>query len=209
VKAHQATRFELTGAHDAAPCGTCHIGTAPRLDWQQPKQSCAECHENIHGTRFEREMMVQGCAECHSTVAWELPKIAHSTWPLTGQHESVRCDGCHTSTEADRKAGHGESYRSAPRECEGCHTDLHLGQFRLSEPVKDCASCHDTGRFKLPDFDHEKSTGYLLVGKHESARCTACHLPAQLTDGQSTTVWRLPYDQCRDCHANPHVESVD
>jgi hypothetical protein len=206
AEAHASTRFALTGAHDAAPCGTCHTGKAPRLDWQLERQSCAECHANPHGTRFESEMRAGGCGTCHSNVAWDQPKYAHDVWPLTGKHQNVRCDECHTPTEADRKAGHGESYEDSPRECEGCHSDVHLGQFRLSEPHKQCSACHDSATFKLPRFDHQRSTSYPLAGKHATVQCAACHVRAELTDGQSTTLWRLPYDECRDCHKNPHLE---
>jgi hypothetical protein len=86
---------------------------------------------------------------------------------------------------------------------------VHLGQFRLSEPQKDCASCHDAATFKLPQFDHERSTGYALAGKHAAVKCAACHLQTELTDKQRTTLWRLPYDECRDCHKNPHVEPAE
>ena len=206
VEAHATTRFELTGAHEPAPCGTCHTGASPRLDWRQPKQACADCHENPHGNRFEAEMQREGCASCHSVVAWDMPKFAHTTWPLTGKHQNVRCDQCHTPTEADRLAGNGPSYREAPSDCEGCHADQHLGQFQLSEPEKPCKSCHDTVNFKIAKFDHDENAGYPLVGKHASTKCSACHLPSELADGQVTTLWRLPYSECRDCHKNPHVE---
>jgi len=120
----------------------------------------------------------------------------------------VRCDQCHTPTEADRLAGNGPSYREAPRECEGCHADVHLGQFQLSDPERPCASCHDAARFELPRFDHEKSAGYALAGKHAQVPCSACHPTSELSDGQVTRLWRLPYSECRDCHEDPHVEDV-
>jgi hypothetical protein len=208
VEAHATSRFELTGAHEAAPCGTCHGTQRPRLDWQLAQRACSECHQNPHGARFDKEMMAGGCASCHSNVAWDMPKFAHDTWPLTGKHLGLRCDQCHTPTEVDRKAGHGESYRDAPRECEGCHADVHLGQFRLSEPQKGCATCHQTTTFQLPNFDHLAGTGYALQGKHQGLRCAACHLRSSLADGQNTVLWRLPYDRCGDCHKNPHVDEA-
>jgi hypothetical protein len=206
VEAHATTHFALGGAHESAPCGSCHTGPSPRLDWQQPKRACAECHDNPHGARFEAEMQAEGCASCHSVVAWDMPKFAHDSWPLTGKHQSVRCDQCHTPSEADRLAGNGDSYRQAPRECEGCHADVHLGQFQLSDPVKPCDACHDTTGFRLPQFDHEQRTGYPLAGKHARVQCGACHPMSALTDGRVTALWRLPYAECRDCHKNPHVE---
>lgn len=204
---HATTELALVGSHEAAPCQSCHTGKAPRLDWQLDKQTCADCHKNPHGDRFEREMAADGCATCHGTVAWDLPKIEHDSWPLLGKHASARCDECHTATEADQRAGAGPSYKLAPRECEGCHTDVHLGQFRLSEPEKECGACHDAQSFQLPDFDHVRGTGYALEGKHAKLACAACHVPTQLTDGRTTPLWRLPYDECKDCHQDPHVEA--
>jgi hypothetical protein len=206
VEEHATTKFLLEGSHEAAPCGSCHGGKRPRLDWQVPKQACADCHENPHGARFEREMSAGGCAQCHDIVAWDVPKIAHDTWPLTGKHRGLQCIQCHAATEADQRAGAGPSYALAPRECEGCHEDVHLGQFRLSEPQKGCADCHTSRSFALPGFDHLARTGYALDGKHEGVRCAQCHVRTELSSGQATSLWRLPYSECRDCHKNPHVE---
>ena len=59
---------------------------------------------------------------------------------------------------------------------------------------------------RLHDFDHAELTGYTLDGKHQKIECKACHAPAELTDGQTTPLWRLGYRECRDCHKNPHAE---
>lgn len=203
---HASTELPLLGAHEATPCGSCHTGKAPRLNWQLDKLACADCHENPHGSRFEREMREGGCGACHGTAAWDVLTIPHETWPLTGKHAAVRCDQCHAATEADQRAGNGPSYRTAPRECEGCHADVHLGQFRLKEPEKACGDCHDTNTFRLPKFDHAKSTGYVLDGKHAPLPCKDCHAETALENGQRTALWRLGYQACRDCHADPHVE---
>jgi hypothetical protein len=206
VEQHGSTHFALTGGHEATPCGTCHTQKRPRLDWHVSKQACADCHANPHGSQFEQQMSAGGCAACHSTSAWDVPNIAHESWPLTGAHARVRCDGCHSATEADRRAGNGVSYKAAPRDCEGCHEDAHLGQFRLSEPAKACADCHDTTKFALPGFDHAARTGYTLAGKHEKVACKACHVRTTLASGETTSLWRLPYRACKDCHKDPHSE---
>jgi hypothetical protein len=205
IEQHASARFALTGGHEATPCAECHTAERPRLDWQVQKQACSDCHENPHGTQFEKELQAGGCAACHSAVAWDIPNIAHDTWPLTGAHQKVRCDQCHTPSDADKRAGAGVSYRDAPRECEGCHADVHLGQFRLSEPRKECTDCHGTASFKLPGFDHLARAGYALEGKHTGVACRGCHLPAELATGESTLLWRLPYRDCKDCHGNPHA----
>ncbi len=206
VELHATTKFALVGRHQAVPCGTCHenLKKKHRLDWRQKKQECASCHENPHGDQFKREMKQGGCAHCHSPLDWDLPNIEHETWPLTGAHAKARCDQCHTPTPEDRKLGRGVSYKRAPRDCEGCHQDLHAGQFRLSKPVRGCGDCHTTWKFKIAAFDHKKKTGYALEGKHARAECVACHADQVLENGETAALYRLPYSSCRDCHADPH-----
>jgi hypothetical protein len=204
VALHATTRFALSGGHEATPCGSCHEQKTPRLDWRKDQQTCAGCHENPHGDQFDKEMQAGGCASCHATVAWDLPNIDHDTWPLTGKHASLRCEQCHVATGAGPQSGAGVSYRGAPRDCAGCHEDLHRGQFRLSEPVRECDGCHQTGSFRTPDFDHASQTRYPLVGKHQKLECGKCHQKQSLESGEEVVLYRLPFDECRDCHRSPH-----
>lgn len=197
-----STRFALAGKHTAAPCTSCHTARRPLLDLHVAKQACADCHQNPHGTQFATEMASGGCAHCHEAAGWNVPKINHATWPLTGAHAAAACESCHKATEADRKAGQGPSYKGIPRNCSGCHNDQHLGQFRLTAPVKECDGCHTTGAFKLPNFDHA-STGWALTGAHVNKACASCH--PTVTIGTSQTVrWRTASHECSFCHANPH-----
>jgi hypothetical protein len=202
---HAQTKFGLVGKHTATPCSGCHTNARPRLDLHVAKQACAECHQNPHGDQFAAQMAKGGCAECHSAMGWHAPKVDHSTWPLTGAHATAACESCHRATDADRKAGHGASYRGVPRACGGCHDDQHLGQFRLSQPILECDACHKTQTFKLPEFDHGKKTKWPLTGAHGSVDCTKCHAQASV-NGFQTTRWRTPSNDCKFCHANPHKE---
>ncbi|WP_428263296.1 hypothetical protein [Haliangium sp.] len=206
LEQHRTTRFPLDGRHRAVPCSGCHTGSRPRLDMSISDRSCAGCHQNPHGEQFAAEMQLGGCAHCHSTAGWQNPKVDHSTWPLTGAHSMAKCSSCHTPSEADRAAGGGTTYRGVPRQCEGCHRDEHAGQFRLSEPVRPCDDCHVTDAFRIPTFEHEARTGYALVGKHAEVACVRCHPKQRIRDGDSVRRYRLGYNQCRDCHANPHRE---
>jgi len=204
---HASTAFPLEGLHLAVACTDCHGKKSPRLDFHVDKKACADCHDNPHGSEFAAEMQSGGCAHCHSPQGWHEPRIDHSTWPLTGAHGLAPCGACHDPSADDKKAGRGASYRGVPRECQGCHEDAHLGQFRLTKPVRECAACHDTTRFKLPHFDHERMTGYALVGGHETVACADCHPTQKLRDGATTTRFRLPYKRCADCHADPHGQA--
>jgi len=173
------------------------------------KKACEDCHANPHGDHFATEMKDGGCAHCHKPSGWDLPKFEHSMWPLTGAHAGARCEACHNPNAEDRKKGNGPSWKGAKTECNGCHDDIHAGQFKVGEPViTDCAKCHSTGLFKIPKFDHDKLTSYPLTGEHERLSCERCHDPEKLKDGTSTIRWRLPSTECSFCHADPHKKVV-
>lgn len=203
---HAAFGFALEGNHAATACSGCHQQpSAPRLAWSLPRDRCQDCHQNPHGTQFAREMQDGGCAHCHQPSGWRMPKFEHTAWPLTGAHARAACSGCHAPTESDRGALAIASYRGAPRACSGCHDDVHAGQFRTSAPERSCESCHDTSAFALPTFDHAASAGYPLEGAHAEARCASCHARVHLKNGDQVTRYRLGYQKCADCHADPHT----
>jgi hypothetical protein len=211
VALHATTPFPLAGHHVAVACSKCHQKEPTqgrRLDWTLSKTACADCHENPHGNQFAKEMQQSGCATCHTPMDWDIPKIDHSIWPLTGAHASTPCAACHSATEQDRKAGSGPSYRLAPRACDGCHDDVHRGQFRLQDPKKSCELCHSTAAFEIRDFPHERLTGYLLEGRHQTLACSKCHLTEPAKSGDPVVRYRLGYRRCRDCHADPHKEAM-
>lgn len=203
IKAH-ASAFVLDGKHVATPCAGCHPGARPRLSFVVGKSQCLDCHENPHGTQFAKEMTTGGCATCHTTADWKLSKIDHATWPLTGAHERTACAACHGE---QRSGAAPAAYRGVPRDCEGCHDDIHAAQFRQTQPSKGCKSCHDTKAFAIArTFDHA-TTGYAIDGRHATVACEGCHPRVTLRDGTTSTRWRLGYRRCKDCHANPHAEA--
>jgi hypothetical protein len=203
LRDHASTAFPLEGKHEATPCSGCHLAARPRLDLRVPgKRACADCHANPHGQQFAAEMSRGGCAQCHAAADWHRPRIDHATWPLTGAHARAACASCHgAGKQADQPA----AYRGVPRDCAGCHDDVHAGQFATT-PARACGDCHDTRAFKLPAFDHAALARYPLDGKHAPARCAACHPTAELRNGATAVRYRLGYRECRDCHANPHRE---
>jgi len=212
LKLHATTAFALSGHHTAVACSKCHDSAqvkGQRLDWTVSKTRCADCHENPHGSQFAEQMRKNGCATCHTSAGWDVPKIDHSIWPLTGAHASTACSACHKATEEDRKAGKGASYKLAPRVCEGCHDDVHRGQFRLQEPKRGCDFCHTTSEFRIANFQHEPLTGYALEGNHRKLSCDQCHAKEETKSGVAVVRYRLGYRRCRDCHADPHQEAVE
>ncbi len=205
VADHARTSYPLDGRHAVTPCAACHGTAKPRVDLRVGKSACADCHQNPHGDQFAAEMKQDGCAHCHTSDRWQQAKIDHSTFPLRGAHARTACERCHGTVE---KGAQPAAFRGLPRTCDGCHEDVHAGQFRTSEPKKECGHCHDEETFKLPDFDHAKETGYRLEGAHAKTTCAKCHPSEELRNGASAVRYRLGYRRCEDCHANPHGDGL-
>jgi hypothetical protein len=205
VEQHGRTQFPLDGRHQSVPCAGCHQGKRPHYNLELKAKRCADCHENPHGDQFVTEMRDGGCAHCHSSRGWDSPRIDHSTWPLTGAHAEAACDSCHSPSKQDRLSGRGATYRGAPRECAGCHRDVHAGQFRLTSPERECEVCHVTASFEIETFDHAELAAYPLEGEHGKLECASCHLKERLKSGERVVRYRLGYRECADCHGNPHA----
>ena len=107
-----------------------------------------------------------------------------------------------------RSRGQGASYRGVPRNCGGCHDDIHVGQFRSKAPISECDKCHSTKAFKIPAFDHAAIAGYPLTGDHAKVTCDKCHLNEKLANGKEAIRYRLPSHECSDCHKNPHAAAA-
>ena len=190
------TTFKLEGKHVATPCRACH---PTRTSFLMGGTACLDCHQNPHGTKFAAELADKGCAGCHTTDDWRAAKVPHPTFQLTGAHARTACSACHGAKPDDADPA---SFRGLPRTCQGCHDDVHAGQFEK----KACTDCHSTEGWKTK-FDHDK-TRYPLEGVHIPMACENCHRPTTLRDGSTSVRFRLGYFQCKDCHALPHTKTA-
>jgi hypothetical protein len=72
-RAHQQTRFPLTGAHAGADCEACHVLHANRMYVNTPTE-CVACHlQDYYATRDPNHVqdgISRDCAECHYTVSF-------------------------------------------------------------------------------------------------------------------------------------------
>ena len=130
---HNATRFPLMGKHNDVSCEQCHKEVVTdtfsgRLYAPLPMQ-CQDCHVDQHGGQFVREG-ITACARCHTSNAWRADLFDHnkdSVFALTGGHESVSCDKCHSEIvvgdgKEDRR------YKPLDRTCASCHGEMQ-GQY--------------------------------------------------------------------------------
>ncbi|WP_010215337.1 cytochrome c [Sphingomonas sp. PAMC 26621] len=178
---HHLTDFALTGAHRGVACTACH---KPPRKYADAPGTCAGCHakQDVHHNRFGK-----ACASCHDTRSWKSIHAfdhARTGFPLVGLHRQTTCAGCHVN---GRLAG-------TPRTCIACHRkdDVHHGQ-RGTE----CAACHTPAGWKFATFDHNRDTGFPLVGAHASTACAGCHGKAMAQ--------RHPKTTCIACHATNDV----
>lgn len=178
------TGFALDGVHQAtAPkCEACH----KTRSFLTAKPSCASCHADPH-----RGSIGPACETCHSTkapfaAARSTFDHAKARFPLTGAHQSVKCESCHKTTV----------FRpTAFSTCSSCHADPHENKFRAA-----CSTCHTPERWTTRSVEHAR-TGFPLNGAHARVACASCHV-----SGRMTTPVR--HDTCSTCHTDVHRGSV-
>ena len=154
------TGFELKGGHlkEKVLCKDCH---SPLKKYRQAPTKCWGCHEkdDKHKGALGKE-----CENCHVEKDWKTTHFDHSKthFQLLGKHVDVKCKSCHLN----------EKYKDTSKICSDCHKkdDKHKGGFGLK-----CESCHVDRDWKEIIFDHDKSTKYLLLGKHRETKCISCH----------------------------------
>ena len=212
---HDESRFPLRGSHATLSCSQCHRpggGSEPKhvARYRFEDRSCSACHQDPHRGQFQRLVLQKGaggtaagCQTCHSETSWNDIRFAHTvdTFPLQGKHSKVACIDCHKPPRPELALKEVD-FASAPRQCEGCHKDYHLGQFAGSGGVA-CAPCHSSARWSPSSFDHNRRTRFPLLGKHGNVKCGACHKDVKTIDGQTTRVFQGMSVQCSVCHQKP------
>ena len=220
VRAHQASRFPLTGVHAAADCVSCHAPTAQgQMQFVNRPTQCESCHLAEAAATKDPDHQAAGftrqCEQCHSPTVWSRARFDHarSAFPLTGAHLRVPCQQCH----ADRV------YSGKPSDCVSCHRTAYNGTTNPSHTVANfpttCASCHTTSTWSGARFDHD---GYFPIysGAHRGrwVSCSTCHTnPANFatftcltchaqgeTDGhhRGLSGYRYESQTCYSCHRN-------
>ena len=121
---HAGTGFPLTGAHERAACTDCHKKGAgsSAVQYKGTTAVCGGCHADPHAGQFTENGQTP-CERCHSSAAWKSLLFRHnlqSSFPLTGGHERVKCEGCHP---VERIGGVlAVRYKPLSSKCESCHT---------------------------------------------------------------------------------------
>ena len=202
TKAHQLTRFPLTGGHLAVDCIACHKPSSQgQMQFVGTPTTCATCHQAEYNTAPSHvaARYPTTCEGCHSTVVWNsasLGAASHPTTPiaLTGVHGAnlINCTQCHTT----------QPYSTVQQTCDGCHHADYLGAKDPDHVAGNfpttCTSCHGLVAGWLgAKFDHPTSP-VALTGAHSPnlVTCTQCH---------TTMPYSTVKQTCDGCH---HAEYV-
>jgi hypothetical protein len=183
---HTSTGFALTGAHVSTQCVQCHGNN----NYNLTSGTCWNCHQtdfnNTKNPPHKSANFPQDCSGCHTTTNWDGATFNHTTtgFALTGAHTSAQCAQCHANN----------NYALTSGACWNCHqTEFNN---TINPPHKsanfpqDCAGCHTTTNWNGATFNHA-TTGFELVGVHNSQQCTACHVNGNYT---------LTSAACINCH---------
>jgi len=177
--------FALTGGHNGVACVQCHTSGV----YETVPSDCNSCHQ----TDFQEAPghvssgFPLDCVQCHTVTTWLDATFDHSLFPLTGGHNSVSCEQCHTTGV----------FETIPSDCNSCHqTDYQEAPGHVSSGFPlDCVQCHTVTTWLDATFDHSFFT---LSDGHGGLTCQQCH-----TTGVYDT---MPTD-CVFCHQADYVEA--
>lgn len=178
LRAHQLTRFPLTGAHRAADCESCHVPTGQgQRRFAGRSTDCASCHQvQLHSAKNPDHVAAgfsQQCGACHTPTSWNRASYDHSgtSFPLTGAHRTLTCVTCHADGV----------YKGKPSTCVSCHLPDYQGTTNPNHATigfpTTCESCHQTGRWQGATFNHDQPYFPIYSGAHRGrwSTCATCH----------------------------------
>lgn len=221
--------FPLIGGHAGVACASCHTEGEKQREVESyiSKPTCAACHESPHqpdfvevGARSSPDA-ADACAACHNAgdALWSasLERLtpeqhAATGYPLTAPHDIQKCSECHAGLEPGHVRSEDPNLWKLrfpgrqPQQCERCHEDPHMGQFKDTQSQGACASCHQMTRFfpTLYDAHRHGECRFPLEGGHLAVACADCHkLEGEVRKFVGTT------NICADCHKDVHNGAFD
>lgn len=211
VKAHSKSRFPLKGAHLATPCEACHkkpTQTANAVvSYRFNDRTCQGCHKDPHKGQYDSVIKKKGCEGCHNDKDWaQIHDFQHdlTKFALTGKHKQLDCKKCHML----KRRSNGRVlplYKPRPKDCAGCHKDVHYGQFNKNGKKAQCQTCHTTKTWAKAKLFSHNNARFKLTGKHEKVACEKCHSRRKLPNQEEVTLYRpIAHKRCVDCHKNYH-----
>ncbi|RMF67902.1 MAG: hypothetical protein D6743_04165 [Calditrichaeota bacterium] len=200
------TRFPLLGMHKNVACEKCH--TSGKFKKPLRFANCSDCHRDVHRGQFVDRADRGRCDSCHDVFGFTPAKFgieehASTAYPLTGAHLAVPCVSCHLVATRGRLAGI-RMFEFQNTRCNGCHADVHRGQFKAQIDRGGCESCHQTSDWLDNKFDHNRSR-FPLVGEHRKVACEKCHKRVDVGTPRERILFKPMDRRCRGCHEDVHL----
>lgn len=142
--------------------------------------------QSQHGDTFDID-----CSYCHDSESWKVDlknvTFDHSTtkFELTGQHNNVDCQSCHTTFK----------FSETSSECISCHKDIHTGTAGA-----ECSHCHTPDNWIVKDIlNIHQISRFPLAGNHKTADCQQCHSNYTELNFEPIGI------NCIDCHSADYL----
>ncbi len=217
VDEHQKTKYQLAGSHLAVPCDGCHKkvilnGNNETVHIKFESTRCQVCHTDPHKGAVDNYMPKGGCEYCHLVENWRASSYDHSQakFVLDGKHKTIACKACHQKKGTDPPL---LQFTELAQNCQGCHDDIHRGQFVQVSSTKDgsskdteCNRCHTAVAWKTLKFDHSRDSKFILDGAHIKLLCIQCHKP-EMIDGKAFIKYKPLGSKCSDCHGGQTIQT--
>ena len=181
--------WPLEGAHATVACAGCH-GEPPV--YGDTPTACVSCHEQALASVTEppHDGFSSECQTCHGAASWSSADFAHTTFPLTGSHQTAECSSCHTGSPA--------VFAGTARECVGCHrADYDGSPFPgHSDFATSCQDCHVTSAWVPASGGNHPQQRFSFTGDHDFP-CSDCHNSSLGSNGAGNA-------DCVGCHLGEH-----
>jgi hypothetical protein len=197
-----STTFPLTGAHPAVACNQCHGDNV----FKGKSALCYSCHQADYTATTNPAHQSGGfpttCETCHGTTNWTSSTFNHNTsttFPLTGAHQAVACNGCHGDAV----------YKGKSTLCYSCHADKYATpvlNHMAAAFATTCENCHTTTAWNPGAFNHSTSTTFPLTGAHPAVACSGCH-GDNVYKGKSTLCYSCHKTDYDGTNSPPHASS--
>jgi len=197
---HDLTGYTLEGRHAQLQCADCHRNEliATKVSQKDGRSylglgiECLSCHDDYH--QGERST---DCLSCHDQNTFKLAtddfNHAETRFPLTGRHQSLDCESCHTGGDVKNFQ---QYTRTQLSQCTSCHEDVHNNEYGSN-----CRQCHTVYSFTrirtTTAFNHN-NTNFPLIGGHVGVVCTECH--------KGSYNRPVAHEFCSDCHTDFHKD---
>jgi len=214
----QISPGDLTLAHakyeGLSNCTKCHV-----LGAQVENYKCLDCHTEIKqlisegkGYHSSSDVKNQKCYKCHSEhhgrdfriINFNPNNFDHNKagFKLEGKHSQIKCMDCHQSkfiTNASMFNKRSGTYLGLSAKCVTCHEDVHQNTLGT-----DCASCHNSVKFKPAALFNHNNAKFKLTGAHIKVECIKCHIKGTFNGKPFQKFVGLDYKNCSPCHKDVH-----